>query len=383
LGPHVVQRLLEARGLADRWHGRVQTDDAGPRDEAAGRVPRERQLFAQVMTAVAALDSTIVQETLSVRTEIVAAESTGLRITLGLGLLALAAGIAVLALQARVRNSAEEAERRRVVAAEALTESAQVAEARARLLRGITHDVKNPLGAAKGYAELLSMGIKAPLDPAQIPLVEGIGRSIDTALAIIADLLDLSRVDSVGISVKRVETDLNDIVREAMEDHRAAAESAGHRMDAELAGGPVLAYTDPGRVRQVLDNLLSNAIKYTPPPGTITVRAGSYDGARPPAPGAWSTIIVCDTGPGIPVEQREAVVDEFTRIDEGSAKGHGLGLAIARGLARQLGGDLTIAGSGPGATFVLWIAQRDQPAVHDNRRAGQATPGSAAGGDSA
>ena len=77
-------------------------------------------------------------------------------------------------------------------------------------------------------------------------------------------------------------------------------------------------------------------------------------------PGAWATLEVSDTGPGIPPEHRDIVFDEFSRLHEKSPiKGQGLGLAIARNLARRLGGDLTIAEKGPGATFVLWIPQRD------------------------
>src|SRR5690606_20576380 len=123
-------------------------------------------------------------------------ERTGLTLTVILGFLALVAAAAVLAIHARVRSLAATAERQRLETAEALAEAERQAEARTRLMRGITHDVKNPLGAAKGYAELLGMEIKGPLAPEQKPLVEGIERSIDSALAIIADLLDLARADA-------------------------------------------------------------------------------------------------------------------------------------------------------------------------------------------
>jgi signal transduction histidine kinase len=282
------------------------------------------------------------------------------------GALALLAAGVVAALAVRVRRLAHIAERRRRQMAEALEQSARAAEARQRLLRGITHDVKNPLGAARGYAELLSMGLKGSLNPEQETLVQGIERSINNALTIISDLLDLARSDSGGVTVNRVNVDVNDIVRDAVEDHRAAAETAGHEIVCATSG-MLHCFTDPTRVRQVLDNLITNAIKYTPAPGRIIVRTDSNADDAPFGRRAVA-IRVTDNGPGIPVEQRERIFDEFTRLDDNSSlKGHGLGLAIARRMARLLGGELGVADMrGPGATFVLWLPQREQREPRDS-----------------
>ena len=354
LGSDVLEKFTEARTLAEQWHARID-DIELLRQRTAGRRlrqhPVERSLFEDVLGAVAAVDSAIVRQTARSREEIGRAERAGLVTTQVLGALALLSAIALFMLEARVRRFAEQAERRREEAAAALAETARSTEARNRLLRGITHDVKNPLGAARGYAELLAMGVKAPLAPEQLPLVQGVERSIDSALAIIADLLDLARVDSGGMTVNRVEVDLSELVHDAVTDFHAQAESTGHRIEA-AARANVVVFTDPLRVRQVLDNLISNAIKYTPPPGQIRVSVQL---------GSAATIEVSDTGPGIPADRREAVFDEFMRLDERTtAKGHGLGLAIARGVARLLGGDLSIADTAtPGATFVLSLPIRE------------------------
>lgn len=361
MGPDVLEPFAAARTLAVEWHRRVNDAELMARADAGiVLLESERPLFQEVLRTVAAVDSTIVRATARRRANIQAAERTGLAVTLLLGVLALFAAGTVVALDARLRRFALETERRREEADRALAKSAEANEARARLLRGITHDVKNPLGAAKGYADLLAMGVKAPVAPEQTPLVEGIKRSVDSALAIIADLLDFARVESGGMTLNRVEVDLAEVVREAVEDYRAAAESAGHVLKAAAGNGPVAVYTDPVRVRQVLDNLISNAIKYVPAPGRIEVRVAPVaDTKAAPGPGAWATAEVSDTGPGIPPDLRDAVFDEFTRLDEDSAMaGHGLGLAIARGVARRLGGDLTIADTSTGATFVLWLPRR-------------------------
>lgn len=229
-------------------------------------------------------------------------------------------------------------------------------ESRARLIRGITHDVKNPLGAAKGYATLLQDGIRGPLPEGQQPLVEGIQRSVDQALDIIADLLDLARADSAGLGVERVEIDLVAVARAATSDHDSAARAAGHSIAFDHPDGPVRVFTDPGRVSQILGNLISNAIKYTPSPGTIRVSTSTEDGAEGPS---WAVIHVTDSGPGIPPDQREAIFDEFTRFHDGVQKGHGLGLAIARRISRILDGDLTVDGAeGGGSVFTLRLPLR-------------------------
>ena len=285
-----------------------------------------------------------------------------------LGMVALVAALLVgwFALRQRrlrrvTQRALDEANRQRAIAERRGEELERATEARVRLLRGITHDVKNPLGAARGYVDLLEMEVKAPASPEQRPLLKGIRRSVDSALAIISDLLDLARADRGGLGLDRSEVDLAEVVRQVSEDHRSPAEAAGHTTEIDLPAQPLTVYTDSARVEQILGNLFSNAIKYTPPPGRITVRAALNGGAGAPAQAAWATIRVTDTGPGIPVVQREAIFDEFTRLDDGGAKkGHGLGLAIARRIARILGGDLTVEdGPGGGATFILWLPVRE------------------------
>ena len=123
-----------------------------------------------------------------------------------------------------------------------------------------------------------------------------------------------------------------------------------------------MVYSDPPRVQQILGNLLSNAIKYTPPPGRIDVSVAEIDVDTAARAGLWATVRVADTGPGIPADLREAVFDEFTRVsDRNTIKGHGLGLAISRRIAKLLDGDITLdEHTGKGAAFVLWLPCRDE-----------------------
>ncbi|HSH46672.1 MAG TPA: ATP-binding protein [Longimicrobiales bacterium] len=378
LGDRVLEQYVETRELAAQWHARtLEADSLSAWSETPGprRVRRERQIFQSVIASSVAMDSLILEHTDETRRRIATTEALGVRISVALGLLAFLAAVAVAYLYLRVRRYSAEAERRRQEAEEALAEVARANESRLRLLQGVTHDVKNPLGAAKGYAELLTLGVKAPLDPGQVPLVKGVERSVDSALEIISNLLDMARVDSGGMPIDRGPTDLVAEVRDIVEDHRSALESAGHEVVLE-APDRLEVYTDPNRVRQILDNLLSNARKYTPSPGTITVVVARR--AEEAGVGPWATVAVRDTGPGIPLDLREAVFNEFTRFSEDpSTTGHGLGLSIARRIARLLGGDLEVANvPGPGATFVLSLPLRASADSDGPTLAGGATEAS-------
>lgn len=369
LGQDVQAQFIEARTLADQWHARVNEDVVLSADavQQPDLLQGESQLFVQTMRSVWEVDESIRDFTAEVRLDIASAERLGLVFTVALGLLALVAAGAVIAIEMRVRRLAAVADYRRAEADAALQETERLADARTRLLRGITHDVKNPLGAAKGYAELLGMEIKGPLTDGQRPLVEGIERSVDSALSIIADLLDLARADS-AVTLRREQVEVAALLREAVADHRATAVHTGHEIEAILCDEPLIAHTDPIRLRQVLDNLLSNALKYTPAPGRIEVRTRVVRDLGTERPGEWLVVEVADSGPGIPPEHRDAIFDEFTRLHDNSPiRGHGLGLPTARALARQLGGDLTIEDSVEGATFAIWIPQRDEAAPAGSR----------------
>ncbi|HST60367.1 MAG TPA: ATP-binding protein [Longimicrobium sp.] len=233
----------------------------------------------------------------------------------------------------------------------------EATEARSRLIRGVTHDVKNPLGSADGYAQLLELELRGKLLPEQLKLVAGVRRGIHGALGMITDLLNLAQAESGGLSMDRQPTDLAALAAEAVEDARGAAETVGHVLVWD-DGGSVPVHTDPVRVREVLGNLLSNAIKYTPAPGLVTVQTEAItDDTRSRHPGRWVAAHVHDSGPGIPLAERERVFSEFHRLHTADqTSGHGLGLAISRLIARLLGGDLTVSGEpGEGAIFSLWL----------------------------
>lgn len=257
----------------------------------------------------------------------------------------------------------EQAARRASEAAHAAAERRReelekVTESRARLMRGFTHDVKNPLGAADGFLALLEDDIFGPL---AAPQRDGIGRArrgIGQALALIGRTLELARAESGEVDLRSEQMDARDIVRDVVDEHHAQAEAKHVAMAAQLPRDPLMVLSDPLRVRQIIGNLISNAVKYTKSGGCVDVIASAQRDGDAPAPGDWVVITVADTGPGIAPENIPTVFDEFVRFDPETA-GSGVGLAISQHVARALGGAITVRSTlGVGSRFSLWLPNR-------------------------
>ena len=352
LGPGPSRRMNELLALEARWHAAVDANVLRvPTSALPAHDPVATQLYDSVLIAAAHLDEAIARSARDARQRIAESERFEQRSSIFLSLLALTAAAATWWLSRRATAYALEAEERRAALAEAMA-------SRARLMRGVSHDLKNPLHAIDGHAQLLEEELRGPLTAEQRDSIARIRRSARALMALIRDLLELARAEEGQLSVHLDRVVLRDVVRDAVEEHRAAAEAAGLTLvHADDRSETILA-TDPARVTQVLGNLLSNAIKYTPPGGRIEVstemrsRRDGEDGAR-------LAVHVVDDGPGIPADKHEEIFGEFTRLDTADKPGAGLGLSIARRVARLLGGDVTVSGGqGRGARFTLWLPLR-------------------------
>ncbi len=246
----------------------------------------------------------------------------------------------------------EEAERR----AEDLR---RVMESRARLIRGFSHDLKNPLGAADGFLALFEDGIFGEITPEQETGIGRARRSIRNTLDLIEDLLDLARAEAGQVEIRWRAVDLREAVRQLEEEYRVQAAARGLSLEISLADDLPVIESDASRVRQVLGNLLSNAVKYTDEGGVqVKVESRIRDGETEEC--GWVAAEVTDTGPGIPLEKQELLFQEFARLDTRGKTGAGIGLAISRRVAEALGGEITVSSEeGRGSTFTLWL-----PCIH-------------------
>jgi signal transduction histidine kinase len=250
----------------------------------------------------------------------------------------------------KVRLLEEAYERRRVLE--------RVIQSRSRLMRGFSHDVKNPIGAADGFAELLSLGVYGEISAEQRASIERMRRSIHSALALIEDLNDLSRAETGNLQLTLGAVDLAALVRAMGEEYHAAAQGRGLSLSVEAQDDALIIETDGARVRQIAANLLSNAFKYTEH-GSVTLRARHQATDPSGDQRGWAVVEVSDTGAGIPADKRDYIFEEFSRLGTGKSAGAGLGLAMSKLLARGLGGHISVASElGRGSTFTLWLPLR-------------------------
>jgi signal transduction histidine kinase len=223
---------------------------------------------------------------------------------------------------------------------------------KATLMRGVTHDLKNPLSAALGYVQLLRDGVyggDAHGDARGAEPLRRVEGLVQTALVAVSDLLDVARAEAMTHAEPTVAPiDLALLVRALGDDYAASAHAAGLVLDVAAPRDGLVVPTDGRGVRRIVENLLSNAIKYTPTGGAVSLRlTAEPDRCR---------VTVADTGPGIPPALRERVFDEFYRAPRSAGPGAGIGLASSRQLARSLGGDVAVrARPGGGSVFELWL----------------------------
>jgi signal transduction histidine kinase/CHASE3 domain sensor protein len=254
--------------------------------------------------------------------------------------------LAVLAYE-KVRLLEEAHDRRRALE--------RMIHSRSRLMRGFSHDVKNPIGAADGFAELLSLGIYGELSTPQQVSVGRIRRNIHRALSLIDDLHELARAETGNLALRREPVNLAIVVRALFEEYLAAAQARGLSLSMDLDGTEPVIETDESRVRQISDNLVSNAIKYTEN-GSITLRARYESAGALDANRGWAVLEVEDTGIGVPANKQGYIFEEFSRLRASDGAGAGLGLAISKLLAEGLGGHISVTSEvGQGSSFALWL----------------------------
>ena len=243
----------------------------------------------------------------------------------------------------------------------------QIAEAnraKSRFLANVSHELRTPLNAIVGYNSLAIDGIYGELPPPLHGAHERIKAAAEHLLALVDDVLDLSKIEVGRMEVDLETTDLSSLLDSVVTVIDPIAAAKGLRVDVILGRELPRIITDHRHVRQILLNLASNAIKFTER-GSVTLVARRGDpSAGPP----MVHMAVEDTGIGISPDDLERIFEEFEQVrpsgrGDSLQRGTGLGLAIARKLARLLGGDIEVASQeGIGSRFTLTLPI-DPPAI--------------------
>ena len=214
----------------------------------------------------------------------------------------------------------------------------------------VSHELRTPLTSIQGYVDLLFDEEAGALAPDQRKYLENMRGSTDRLVALIDDLLDLSRIEAGRIDLDFTGLDINTLILEVAELLRRPIELKHQRLTLDLPPLPAV-WIDPDRMTQVLINLLSNAYKYTPAGGSLTVRTREEDDRV--------RLDVSDTGIGLTPEEQAQVFNRFFRAHNRTTQevsGTGLGLAIAKSIVEMHQGDLTVSSTpGIGTTFSLTL----------------------------
>lgn len=222
--------------------------------------------------------------------------------------------------------------------------------AKMRFLSMVSHDLRTPLGAISGYADLLLLGVRGDVNDAQAHDLRRIKDVSHFLLGLLDDILTFARAEAGALTVSRENVTIDSVLSRAEAIVAPQFEKGGIAYGREPGPAGLTVRADPDRLQQILLNLLGNAAKFTPSGGRVSVR-WSTDGPR-------ALIAVVDTGRGIPAELLSQIFEPFVQvnreIDARQQKGMGLGLAISRELARAMGGDIALQSVvGQGSTFTV------------------------------
>jgi signal transduction histidine kinase len=243
-------------------------------------------------------------------------------------------------------------ERAARVAAEADKHAAEEANrSKSAFLAMMSHELRTPLNAIGGYADLIDFGIHGPVTPAQSEALGRIKNSATHLLGLINSVLDFARVEGGQIQYNIVPIALEGLLRETETMVLPQMLKKNLRYRNEGCDASIIALGDPEKVKQIVLNLLTNSTKFTEPGGEICMSCGTA--------GLTSFVRVEDTGAGIELSKLESIFEPFVQLETQTGRpneGVGLGLAISRAFARNMGGSLvaeSTLGVGTAITLLL------------------------------
>lgn len=219
-------------------------------------------------------------------------------------------------------------------------------------LATVSHELKTPLNAIIGFADILSMNRDQNLTPKQQDFVARMHAAGEHLRAMISDLIDIAKIDVDAVELVVSEFDLAGLVHEVQQMMVHEASKKGIELEVRAPEEALLVRLDRTRMKQVVVNLMANAVKFTPEnSAAVTVSCATKDGAV--------SLQVIDRGIGIPVDEQERIFDVFVQGDARLQRQHegvGLGLALTKRLVTLMGGEIAVESApGKGATFEVTV----------------------------
>jgi CheY-like chemotaxis protein/HAMP domain-containing protein/putative methionine-R-sulfoxide reductase with GAF domain len=278
-----------------------------------------------------------------------------------------------------VERKNQEVEQARKALEEKAEQLALTSKYKSEFLANMSHELRTPLNSLLILSDQLTRNQDGNLTPKQVEFSQTIHDSGKDLLALINDILDLSKIESGTVTVDVSELAIDDLQDYVERTFRHVAESRKLDFTVEVAPSvPREMQTDAKRLQQVLKNLLSNAFKFTEQ-GMVKVRIDRAEGGWSPDNELLNraknvlAFSVSDTGIGIPVEKQQIIFEAFQQADGSTSRrygGTGLGLAISREISRLLGGEIKLQSqSGIGSTFTLYVPKNYAPSKVARRMA--------------
>ena len=241
---------------------------------------------------------------------------------------------------------------------------------KSNFLATVSHELRTPLTSIIGYSEMMLEGISGEINEEQREFLNTIHEKGEQLLELIKSLLDLSKLESGTMSLRRAPVDCGALVEQVVRTLAPAALKRRVQLNAEVQDQLPLLLADADRLRQVLNNLTENALKFTPKGGTVIVSTRKVMLATEDLSGLGGVVLgvdqrpaielrVTDTGIGIPENERDRVFDAFYQVDSSSTRevgGTGLGLSIVKRLVDAHDGTVKVEGNEPqGSSFVVTV----------------------------
>ncbi|MDY0087945.1 MAG: response regulator [Coriobacteriia bacterium] len=236
-----------------------------------------------------------------------------------------------------------------VISAHDITAEREAAVMKNEFVSMVSHELRTPLTSIKGYVDLVAEGDAGEINEMQKEFLTIVQENSDRLVALINDILDISRIESGRVHLKVDPLEVPELIQGVIETFRTYAKSSDVQLMWVSEEPMPRAAGDRDRIGQVLMNLVSNAIKYSPGGGSVTVRA-RQDGEQ-------VVVSVHDTGIGIALEDQEQLFSKFYRVDSSLTRdigGTGLGLSICKSVVELLGGDVGCE-SEPGEGSTFWF----------------------------